>query len=557
MKRVFISYCHEDGDFADVLRSKLEAAALPTWTDSDLRGGQMWRAEIDLAIREALALVVVGSPESMHSDYVAYEWSFALGAGVNVVPILLRLSSDALHPALQARQCIDFTRREARPWDLLFRAIKGAGSPLAPATIYIPPSAPPVLEQAARSLDSMDEDERKAALRTLAAMSHPDVPEILAGAVKHPIEEVRLEAANMLLAYGDARALPGAFESLRKGQRPSFKKFTSDSWPLFLSALQDPYESVRAIAVAVLGNLQNRAAIPHIQPLLQDPAEWVRRCAVIALGKFRDPELLPFFEQAFRAANGAESDALEAASTLPDFAGVPLLLEAFHGPALELRRKAINILRELAPPAGLEPLCRALNDTSIQTRAEVAHALGSYRQPAAVSALFSVLEDHPYVCDNAFRSLSNIGGPLVIEGALRSLEDFTHLSRADLARLLANIGDETVVPRLAPLLDNEPDPVVRRALLRGLAKIARPGSPAARHILPLLNDPIPDVALAAAEALRDIGDPAAVQHLQQLMESTTNAELQSLASDALAAIGTPEARQALVSWARKNRAPLS
>ena len=319
MKRVFISYCRDDGDFADNLRHTLEAAEIPTWQDTDLYGGQSWRAEIDLAIRESLAVVVVMSPEAAKSEYVAYEWAFALGVGVNVVPVLLKIVPEDLHPALQSRHCLDFSSRSARPWDLLTRAVKGTAPPGERTTIRIPPNAPPVVEQAVRALDSLDESQREAALDTLESMNHPAVNEVLAEAMNHPIGKVRRRAVRMLLKRGDKRCLPVVLRSCYRqgwgGSEISPYRFMSASWgvnieelarlgaevaPDLIAALGSENEGARGAAAETLGAMGIREAIPHLTRLLADPDECVRASAWQALGKFNDASLLPIFQEAFR-----------------------------------------------------------------------------------------------------------------------------------------------------------------------------------------------------------------------------------------------------------------
>jgi hypothetical protein len=282
MKRVFISYSREDGDFADNLWHTLEAGEIPTWQDTDLYGGQSWRAEIDLAIQESLAVVVVMSSESAKSEYVAYEWAYALGVGVKVVPVLLKIAPEELHPALQSRQCLDFSSRSARPWDLLRRAVKATAPPQERTTIQIPPNAPPVLEQAVRALDSIDEKQRDDALSTLESMSHPAVTEVLVAAMSHPIEEVRHRAVQMLLERGDKRCLPAVLRSCRRegGSGTSVigpYRFMSTSWnvniedlarlgaavaPDLIVALASENDGTRGVAAETLAAMRIKEAIP-------------------------------------------------------------------------------------------------------------------------------------------------------------------------------------------------------------------------------------------------------------------------------------------------------
>src|SRR5437899_1566054 len=96
-KHVFISYQHDDNDFAENLIHRVKAEGFSTWIDSDgLSVGEPWREGIDQAIRDAFALIVIMSPTAKASEYVTYEWAFAWGCGLKVIPIMYRKTE--LHP---------------------------------------------------------------------------------------------------------------------------------------------------------------------------------------------------------------------------------------------------------------------------------------------------------------------------------------------------------------------------------------------------------------------------------------------------------------------------
>jgi hypothetical protein len=116
MNHVFISHCHENRKFAKGCQAKLTETGFTAWRSDSIPGGEDWRNEIDRAITEAFALVVVITPESRASEYVTYEWAFAWGAGIKVIPVLLKKTQ--IHPRLESLQYLDFTAR-ARPWDKL------------------------------------------------------------------------------------------------------------------------------------------------------------------------------------------------------------------------------------------------------------------------------------------------------------------------------------------------------------------------------------------------------------------------------------------------------
>lgn len=121
----FISHSRVDGDFAELLKLRMAQRGHSAWVDTDrLAPGLDWRIEIDEAIKHSLALVAVMSVEARTSEYVTYEWAYAWGAGVKIIPIMLR--ETPLHPRLATLQYLDFTNRIARPWDRLFSALDDA-----------------------------------------------------------------------------------------------------------------------------------------------------------------------------------------------------------------------------------------------------------------------------------------------------------------------------------------------------------------------------------------------------------------------------------------------
>jgi hypothetical protein len=194
MDDIFISYAREDALFAKVVRGRLAEEGFATWLDLDrLRAGEDWSDEIDLAIRDSLALIALITPEAGASAYFAYEWAFAAGAGVKVIPLLLRPTVD-LHPRLRSRQHFDFTDRAALPWLPLIEELRRVAAARQRTTVPVPRDAPPVVQQAVAALDSLDPEQRGAAVESLGRMRHASATEALAGAARHPLPEVRIAA---------------------------------------------------------------------------------------------------------------------------------------------------------------------------------------------------------------------------------------------------------------------------------------------------------------------------------------------------------------------------
>lgn len=124
---IFISYARESIDFALQLKAFLEGEQFEVWLDkSRIKVGQEWKREIDQALERACILIVVMCQNSGISNYVTYEWSYALGRHIPVYPIRL-LSDDGAeyHPKLIDIEYADWTDRvndDSVVWsELVFR----------------------------------------------------------------------------------------------------------------------------------------------------------------------------------------------------------------------------------------------------------------------------------------------------------------------------------------------------------------------------------------------------------------------------------------------------
>ena len=145
MGHVFISYARKDAKLVDELRHQLKEAGFEVWTDSVLRPGNDWRHEIDEAIRNAFALLVIITPAAKSSEYVTYEWAFALGLGIKVIPVIVKATP--LHPRLEFLQHVDFIPRrgEDYPWDRLLDGLNHIKTTTGTATVPSVPS--PILPE--------------------------------------------------------------------------------------------------------------------------------------------------------------------------------------------------------------------------------------------------------------------------------------------------------------------------------------------------------------------------------------------------------------------------
>ena len=126
MPTAFISYASQDAMFADLAKLKLKEAGIDVWLDHGaLRPGEEWRQAIDEGISSSDVLLVVVTPRSCASPYVTYEWAYALGKGIKVIPLLLEKAEN--HPRLSGVQHLDFQDFRSGPWDELCGEIGGGG----------------------------------------------------------------------------------------------------------------------------------------------------------------------------------------------------------------------------------------------------------------------------------------------------------------------------------------------------------------------------------------------------------------------------------------------
>jgi hypothetical protein len=120
--KVFISYSRDDAAFVKKLRMRLKQAKLSTWLDVEgLKPGTQWQPELEKALRTASAMVVCLSPRSANSSFVTFEWSYAMGAGVKVFPVLAE--ETPMHPWLSRFQWIDLSGKNP-PWHDLLGSLK-------------------------------------------------------------------------------------------------------------------------------------------------------------------------------------------------------------------------------------------------------------------------------------------------------------------------------------------------------------------------------------------------------------------------------------------------
>lgn len=84
----FISYDHEDRALANSLKTAMERRKLGVWLDEhNIASGNRITEEIEKGIRESRGVIVLVA-RGKKSEWVPYEYGFARGAGIPVVPVV-------------------------------------------------------------------------------------------------------------------------------------------------------------------------------------------------------------------------------------------------------------------------------------------------------------------------------------------------------------------------------------------------------------------------------------------------------------------------------------
>jgi hypothetical protein len=366
-KHIFISYKHEENEFAEMLMRQLQAAGFEIWVDTErLRAGENWREAINDAIKEAFALILVISPEAKQSEYVTYEWAFAQGAGVKVIPLLLK-PTEKLHPQLEQLQYLDFIDRARPPWEKLIRRLWEIQGEHQTHTVSVSRDAPAAVKTAVAALDSTSPDERRNALKALAQMNHTAAYAALVGAVQHPMRDVRIDAAFMLAKqtnHKDPAAVPGLLDALND-EDPRIRTAACQALgeigdgsavpELLRVMINDKDGNIRWQATGALGKI-GVAAVPGLSESLKDNDWRVRRSAAEAIWSMREPAAIPGLIEALTDRNDVVRQAVGSALEVMGELAVPKLIEALKTRDKYSGQPIVDMLRRIGASVGLEAI---------------------------------------------------------------------------------------------------------------------------------------------------------------------------------------------------------
>jgi HEAT repeat protein len=537
MAQVFISYSHEDNEFAEVVQTRLEKKGHSVLMDEMLRLGDAWQNNLDQAIRNSHAVVVIMTPNARASEHVAYEWAFALGAGVRVIPI--ELEETTFPTMLDVLHRLKFTNK-ARNWAALLEELEKAEASNPISTIPVEAGMPPAVRQAVHGIDSLDPAERLAAVGTLAQTDNPAAREALVRALNHPVRDVRTAAACLFPDRKDPRIVPGLVDWYRdewqrwrksgfQGGGPSFPEeeivaIGSPAIPALLPALNEgtgtPVDrAVRLEILEVFAQAGDASVTSVLLKALEDADAEIRQAAAKALGPLRDPSVVPSLRLVLSDENSDVRRAVVASLGL--LKDAPSLRSALSDDDVRVREEAVASLGVLKDAEVVPELLKLLIEDAGRVRAVAAKALGIIGDQSAVPALSDALQDREYdvrvataealgLLDDA-RAIPHLRSRLTKEG--------TMIGEPDIALMVA----------LIRLKDTESFPAIEQRLINFSSG----------------NNPS-----RVCEALAHCGDTG-VRSLIHVLNSTNSRVVAADAAKELKSLRAPEASAALKAWSRK------
>lgn len=502
VRHVYVAYAPPDLALATGLIGQLEDNLVDIRTD-ELRQRKLRLPDTstDQAIRDAYAVLVIVTPAACACEQVTYEWTYALGAGVAVIPLLWQPTT--LPARLQALAWLDFTRPEERPWGRLFRELHRA--------------------------------------RMASGGFRPRRPGELPG----------------FLGGGDPTEGPTGpvFDRLRRRTQDPFSSakpdfdadFTGDITDLF-DLLDDPDRDARMRAVRQLAESGDRRAVPMLVRLLRTEDWRLREAVTQALGKLKAVGAVMNLLETLRAnrpgpfgGGGNPQSVIQAITTIGPPA-VPVLIDALGDDDPRIRLAAVECMGKIAHPDTVPALVGVLTDPESRVRWRAAESLGQMPSVLAIPALIALLNDGSEdVRMAAAWALGQIAHADAVPPLVARVRDRDWRVRWTAAEALGMIGAPAVEALLA-LLD-DPDRGVRRVAIQTLSQI---GEPAIQPLAALLNDADWDRRWAAAAALQGMGDVAVPALIGVVAEGDWQAGL--AAAETLKEIGTPPALAAVERW---------
>jgi len=412
-----------------------------------------------------------------------------------------------------------------------------------------------------------DADVRVNVARSLSRVSSPKALAELIEMLEDKDEAVKKTAYNFILKCGEEYAF----------------------WPM-INNLKSSRELMRFIAVKVLCNIDDPAAIPYISEAVQNekPSEMKNEMSkFLAIMNERHPEGAKKIERhkeepriIVQTQNFNESNALPEVSeekTLAD----KIIEQLFHKSqflreeaAYELsfihsEKAVIALVKGLSDPvARVRCICarslskygwkftkevtpkliEALYDENGEVAQAVAHSLGFMRDKSAIPSLIEILY-HENLNTRLYAAMAL--GRMADESSLKPLlellqRDHDKKVRSTVLVALGHIASPKTLPLILKYGLNDTDPHVRASAVEAISKLNLPREEVLKHLKGMLNDPNNRVFANTCLAIWKVDEIMAMNHINKLIKSPDK-WYRASGSYVLGQIGSNEAVNILLS----------
>jgi HEAT repeat protein len=402
-----------------------------------------------------------------------------------------------------------------------------------------------------RALDSVEEDIKFWALRSIGDLKPAGVFPIVARSLRDRSWNIRKTASEVLAQFGEDALMELtnlATESDSEVRYWALQSLgtigSSISLPLLFRSLEDSSEAIRNSSQKALAHF-GTAIIDDLLALLKSEKRRMLESVVNTLQRMSPEVVVPKLCHALGKYDEHVSYWIRQALAPFQQHGRRAVKGLLESKSFEIRRQALLALGALGDPEDAEHIIPHLKDEHWPARIAAAESLGRLNNPIAVDPLINMLDEEDEDLVLAIvKALGIIGDDRAVPGLLSVLTRESWTLRCRVIEILGAMKVRRAMPDLLRLLDEDLLDL-KPVIVRSLGQIAHPES------LKALRDRFsregePETRIALIEALGQLGNHAVVPDLIDLLKRDKPWDERRAAIRALGTLKAVDAKAPLV-----------